>query len=405
MKTYLITIFLTLLSTHIIAQINYQKGYFIDNNDHKTSCYIKDLGWKNNPLKFLYKTNLNEEDYQEATINEVKEFGIIGSNIYQRHEIEYDISSQTIDAYSFKRVPVFKKDTVFLKQIVSGHANLYEFNLTQLRLYFYNVEGKKVTQLIFKTYINDKKQILTNQSYKGQLKLDLVCDDITYKYIDGVGYYLRDLIKLFNRYNECKDPDFVKDESKEKTPKFNITLKAGVALQSATHKYESGSIPKTDIPAKVGPNFSVECEYVLPIKNNKLSLFFSPTLLMCHLEKFESINNWTEYYYTIDYTSIDLELGFKHYFFLNLDSKLYLQGAIVKGLPINSEFIIKPEGAIEGRSYDIGNRLNMNFGTGYKFKDKYSIGVKYAIPRELINGATTRSLLLKSWSVLVGYTL
>jgi hypothetical protein len=403
MKTYLITIFFTLLSSYIIAQIDYQEGYFIDNNNKKTACYIKDLGWKNNPLKFFYKTNLND-DYQEATINEVKEFGIIGADIYERHLIEYDTSPQTIDAYSTKRMPVFKKDTVFLKQIVSGHANLYEFNLTQLRLYFYRVEGDRVSQLIFKTYLNDKKQIITNQSYKGQLKLDLVCDDITYKYIDGVGYYLRDLVKLFNRYNKCKNPDFVKDELKEKTPKINITVKAGLALQSATHKYDYGSITKTEIPAKVAPNFSVEFEYVLPIKKNKWSLFLSPTLLMCHLEKFESINSWTEYYYTIDYTSIDLELGFKHYFFLNLDSKLYLQAAIVKGFPINSEFLIEEEGATVGRSYEIGNRLNMNFGTGYHFKNKYSLGIKYAIPRELINGATTRSLLLKSWSILLGYT-
>lgn len=37
------------------AQIAYEPGYFIDNQGEKTTCLIRDRGWKNNPSSITYR--------------------------------------------------------------------------------------------------------------------------------------------------------------------------------------------------------------------------------------------------------------------------------------------------------------------------------------------------------------
>jgi len=49
----------------IKAQIKYEKGYFISNNDSKTECLIYNMDWSINPVEFIYKST---EDAKPLTI-------------------------------------------------------------------------------------------------------------------------------------------------------------------------------------------------------------------------------------------------------------------------------------------------------------------------------------------------
>jgi len=51
----LFTFLLMLTACFTYSQINYEAGYFIDNNGKKTECLIKNVAWKNSPLNFEYK--------------------------------------------------------------------------------------------------------------------------------------------------------------------------------------------------------------------------------------------------------------------------------------------------------------------------------------------------------------
>ena len=55
----------------VLGQINFESGYFINNDQDKVSCFIKNEDWLNNPTAFTYKLSENG-NIQEATISEVK---------------------------------------------------------------------------------------------------------------------------------------------------------------------------------------------------------------------------------------------------------------------------------------------------------------------------------------------
>ncbi len=75
MKKGLFIIFIITFSFKSYSQITFEKGYFINNNNKKIDCLIKNNDWKNNPIEFNYKL-LNDKNIQIASINSIKEFGI-----------------------------------------------------------------------------------------------------------------------------------------------------------------------------------------------------------------------------------------------------------------------------------------------------------------------------------------
>ncbi len=59
MKKLLFNLFFLLLFANSFAQISFEKGYFLNESGDKTTCLIKNIDWKNNPVKFSYKLNEN----------------------------------------------------------------------------------------------------------------------------------------------------------------------------------------------------------------------------------------------------------------------------------------------------------------------------------------------------------
>ncbi len=49
------------------SQIKYERGYFIDNNDKKTQCFILNDEPKDNPTKIKYKLDIEDDFLGELT--------------------------------------------------------------------------------------------------------------------------------------------------------------------------------------------------------------------------------------------------------------------------------------------------------------------------------------------------
>ena len=96
MKKQLVFILTTILSLNCYSQISFEKGYFIDNNNQKTNCLIRNIDWKNNPKEFEYK--ISEQTKKERlTIESVKEFGIDNVSKYIRFDVDIDRSSNYLN--------------------------------------------------------------------------------------------------------------------------------------------------------------------------------------------------------------------------------------------------------------------------------------------------------------------
>ena len=187
MKKQFLFILITILSFNGYSQISFEKGYYIDNTNQKTNCLIKNVDWKNNPTEFEYKLSENSES-KKTTIKSIKEFGIDNITKYIRSTVNIDRSSENTNNLSNHKNPIFQREELFLKVLIEGKANLYQYTDSNLKRYFYNKENSNIEQLIFKSYKTTENNIGKNNRFRQQLWVDLKCPNFKTSKIENVKY-------------------------------------------------------------------------------------------------------------------------------------------------------------------------------------------------------------------------
>lgn len=105
MKTnFLFIFFFLFLVIKAYSQIEFEKGYFINLENERIECLIKNKDWKNNPIEFEYKLS-ETGNYKKEGVTTVKEFGIDNISKYIGREVQIDRSSENIQALSSTREP------------------------------------------------------------------------------------------------------------------------------------------------------------------------------------------------------------------------------------------------------------------------------------------------------------
>jgi len=367
------------------SQINFEKGYFINNNGEKIDCLIKNLDWNSNPTSFDYKLTENSEALNN-TITNTQEFGITNISKYKRAIVKIDRSKDATAEMNYNRYPVFTEETLFLKTLISGKASLFSYVNGSLSRYFFAIDNSNIEQLVYKTYYQDNTNIQQNVQYKQQLLSSLICDKITMNDIEYLEYQKDKLANLFLKYNNCTNSAVEDYEPKTKRDEFNISIRPGISASSFSMSNNLGNYLSTNFGNKTTFRLGMEFEYIFPFNKNKWALFVEPTY---QYFKAMSLNN------KIDYKTIDAAFGVRHYMFLNNKSKLFVNAALVKSFGFNSKINF-----IEIRA---GGTLN--FGFGYKYNNKYNIEYRYSLAQDLlINYLDWRSGFNTS-SLVFGYTL
>lgn len=266
-------ILLLVLSVNIQGQIVFESGYFINNDDKKTDCLIKNYEWENSPTQVEYKLT-DSSTTEISDISNIKEF-MVAKLKYRRFTVEIDQSSSVLSSLSDESEPIFIEKTLFLRVLIEGNANLYEAGYS--KRYFYNVGESKVIQLIYKEYKVDYT-VATNNTFKSQLWKDLNCSCISFTDIKNIEYKKSYLLKIFERYNTCINSDFVNFEYKEKRDLFYLTIKPGIRYSSLSIRNSYNKSQNIDYENKLSFSFGLETEFVFPFNKNKWALFLEPTL-------------------------------------------------------------------------------------------------------------------------------
>ena len=152
MKKKLLLALTVIFAINSYSQISFESGYFINNSNQKTECFIKNIDWANNPTEFEYKLTEKSEK-KKATIKTVKEFSIYDTSKYVRATINIDISRNSNDELSTTKKAIFKEEELFLKVLIEGKASLYLYKYSNLTKFFFSKDGSKTEQLIFKKYL------------------------------------------------------------------------------------------------------------------------------------------------------------------------------------------------------------------------------------------------------------
>ncbi|MGB5821806.1 MAG: tRNA modification GTPase [Saonia sp.] len=395
MKNVLLLHLLFILSANCYTQINYEQGYFIDNAGNRTDCLIKNVDWKNNPSEFEYKLNENSPA-QKGGVRTVAEFSILTSAKYVRSKVNIDKSESQLKYLSKFKEPQFVEETLFLKELVKGKANLYAYESDNLNRFFFQTNSKEIQQLVYKKYAASDNRIGENTLFRQQLWKNLPCKDLSLDEVKYTDYNARELIAYFNKYNHCVDADYVgvKNDN-EKRDWFNLGIKAGLNSSTLDINGTQIDVIDTDFGNDTNFRFGIEAEFLMPFNKNKWAIFIQPMY-----QSFKGEEELATQSVSVDYKSIEVSIGVRHYFFINDDSKIFLNSAIVLDSPLNSKIDFETS-----NDFDIESRNGVNFGLGYKFKNSYSLELNYTPRRELLGNFVQIESGYTVFSVVLGYTV
>lgn len=399
----------------INAQVKFEKGYIITNNDEKKEVLIKNVDWLNNPNEFNYKTDENSKELI-GTGTKIKEFGIYNYSKYIMYNRPADYSSDDISLLSYKSEPELKENIVFLKEIISGNKNLYAYKGNNITKYFYSEtdKGSDIKPLTYKKYHpnGNSMQIATNEQYINELKNLFSDDSKIQQSITTTKYNEKSLKKLFISYNskflDTSTVDKANLSDKNKV-KFNLSIRPGVNF------YSEMKIPdmlgSNSFPSKTGFRIGIEAELVLPFNRNKWAIMFEPTYSLYSNDKISQPANDKLYTLSIDsYSFINIPIGIRHYMFLNEKSKFFVNAQLNvlrlksgKAKSINLDY----NGAIFDQANLASSQTIKSFsiGAGYTYNDKYTVELQYNNSNEITEHSLTKTAKISYTSIILGYNI
>ncbi len=264
---------------------------------------------------------------------------------------------------------------MFLKVLVEGKANLYFYQDKRLVRFFYKTSTTNIEQLVFKSYIIESNKIGENKDYQRHLWQNLKCQSISMKNVENVDYKKKDLVNFFIKYNECNNSNLTNFDSKKQKKLFNFNIKAGLNNSTLDLKYGNNiSSQDFDTQSELEVRLGVEAEFILPFNKNKWAILLEPTYQQFKFNK-------TAYgqIVKVDYSSIELPVGIRHYFYLNNSSKIFVNTLYVIDFTSNSkvDFENQRDVEIKGSNY-------FAVGVGYNYKAKYIKEMRYGFNRDIL---------------------
>lgn len=158
-----------------------------------------------------------------------------------------------------------------------------------------------------------------------------------------------------------------------------------------------------DFDNEITIGLGVELEYILPFNNNKWALILEPTYQYYNTEKTFDTNPRAAVTRietsTVKYASIELPFGFRHYSYLNTNSRVFADFSALIDIPFGTEI------KYGDTTYESKSRGGLVFGLGYSYKNKYSVEVRVFTPRDILNDFTAVNSGYRKFSLIFGYSI
>lgn len=384
---HLLFLFMTSVLT---AQVAFEKGYIIDNSGNKVECFIKDLEWSNNPTEFQYKLTEDSNEIITGTLNSIQIFALGNHTKYKNVTVGVDKASNKTANMSKHYEPDFVTETVFLKWLVEGSVNLFNYQNNQTQRFFYSIDDKKIEQLVYKKFLLNSNSVSLNDSFKKQLYDNLKCETMSISDSRMLAYEERDLTEFFQKYNVCSNSESKVYKGTKNKGKFNFSAKVGYFSSSLNIDYEEKFLAQdrqsAELDSKSSIRIAAEVEYVLPTNNNKWAVFLEPGYQAYKASKTYSGGNFAtfEQTVTVDYQYVDVPVGLRHYMFLNTNSKLFLSVAFVFVLDLSEK--VDYEDNNGPLDLPINSSANLCFGLGFSYLNRFSVEARISTPRDITSG-------------------
>jgi hypothetical protein len=396
MNRILLSLLLAISCYSGYAQVKFDSGYFVTNDGRKNVCLIKNYDWKYNPTEFFYKQSENAA-VQKATITDVQEFGVLNFSRYVRFDVDIDTSSDEVDALTTSSRPEFKRESVFLKELVGGKASLYVYWVGNLIRYFLKTDSLKLEQLLHKKYFDSEEHtnLLENNLFRNQLFASLQGPDLDQRDFSSLSYNERSLSAIVERYNKAHHAATESFSKKRDEKRFNLNLRLGADLSGLTMEQTYSGDTKTNAGNKLSARAGLEGEVIMKFNRNKWAIVFGSTY-----GSYKANAAPGGIPTSVDFKMIEFSAGVREYFFLNESSKLFATAQAIFDSPLGSGTANWGYG-----SYDYGGHVDGALSFGYKYKNKCSIELNYTLSRDILTDYAYVQGHLHTISLVVGYTL
>ena len=400
----LIIFFMILFISGSYAQsFEFKKGYIIRNDGEKIICLIKDEDWLTNPEEFEYKLNKGS-DVRKGELSEIKLFSVEGEFKYERVTVEMDknlVAEKIGQEYDQLN---YKEKTLYLNKIVEGKVNLYFYQENRSEIFFINEEGFDIIkQLEYKIYYKEEfrnNREKYNNNFKKQIYDTFDSKAFDRDRLKSVEYDLNDMLDLFIDYNVGFD-NFRINYIKNKIS-FNVYAKLGINSSSLSVQ---GNFFEAKFPNDINFRIAGEFEVVMPFSKGKWSVFVSPgyQTYSNHAKSVNLLENQPDETFeketSIDYSSLEIPLGFRRYFtFGASDIKLYASAAYVFDITLKDKILVN----------DIKKELvpdagfNYMLGAGVRY-NAFGLEFLYFTDRDLISESNSFSSNYESIALNLTY--
>ncbi|KPM32598.1 Hypothetical protein I595_1019 [Croceitalea dokdonensis DOKDO 023] len=355
--TYFTTVFVFFMCLSLTAQLQFKKGYFVDNTGQRTDCMVK--GFRSDHMAdiIVYKKDEDSDVTEKILKSSIKELAIHDGPKYIRETVELALNSEsTTDG-----IPKYKAVNLVLRVLLeSDEGNLFSYKPKGAKeIYFFKSKlSDGIKQLVYFEYSANQRSVQKNNEYKNQLIQLVYCEAISLKEYEQVAYDQKELLLFFEKYNECQGKPSKIYSSKDVGRGFNLKLLLGTSF--ANFKADQPDSDRADVSYVLKPNVSlgIEGEYFFSGLKNKWS--FISTL---NYEEFTSLTENTpkdDDVATLDLGSnISAGLAGRHYFYFNKKNTLFFE----LGLRLNNfnnAFL-----TFEKRlGSPVQNHIGIHFGTG-----------------------------------------
>ena len=250
----------------VLAQSNYHKGLFIDNNNQEHSGYIDYREWEENPKFIYFKNAFDDKDGKKIYPAAIKSFSIEGLEEYHTYAGDITLNRTRFPDLAKKPNNTTKKNVVFLKQITSGqYLTLYTYTDSLKTRYFIQEKQEQPFELLYqKIYDEAGTSILTLKTYVGQLN-DLASKyaSVNSKLVSSIettdyGSQIEKIVNVINGKNEVV--------AKPHPAYARYFLGLGLTL-NATHFTGDDAFANGQKPTTIAPTF-----------NAGIDLFINPNI-------------------------------------------------------------------------------------------------------------------------------
>ena len=311
------------------AQVRFEPGFYLDNQGMRTEGWIKNTGWKTNPIRIQFRTT-EDGPVKKIPLDSLRGFALTDGPRYERHRVRVDRSTDLERALDYDRQPKFSEETVLLRTLAGGAATLYEYHDDEVTRFFFRLaETAPPEALVYKKYLRNDGTLGENKQFRQQLRNALVDCPAVADDTEDLRYQRGPLLRLFGAYNRCVSPDASAFEEGTKRGSISLTPRFGYRFGNIRNASE---VAYADL-STVSPG--IELEYTFGDEQRRWSVVLEPayqsvagtdtTLTLLRSTATE-----------LRLTALDLPLLLRRYFYGTADWRFFVNVGAVSTLPFNS---------------------------------------------------------------------